>query len=94
MSTVNDTPVDYEALLRGLISLGQYEDENGEYKTTLEYDNYQDVAMVKDGNGKIIGECLALPEDCDDPEAGVFDQFVKAIQQAIENTKEEEASNG
>lgn len=68
------------SLLSGLIELTNIEDKQGRWRITLEYDNSGDRALVKTGDGEVVGECHELFDE--DSEAMVQKQFERAIQQA------------
>lgn len=80
--------------LRKLMHLTQ-EDTDGRWRITLEYDNYQDGAILRLPNGKILSECYILPEEIqkdldkhidggDYPDTVIEAQFEAAINLAFE----------
>ncbi len=70
------------SLFLGLIGLVQ-ESTGGDWRCSLDYDNYQDGARVMDGDGNVIGECYELwPEEMGVDE-GVAWQFSRAIERAL-----------
>lgn len=75
--------------LEGLFNLTKPEGENGKFMVTLEYDNYQDVAIVRNADGKIIGEGLFNNDSFNsDLDMEVDQQFRTAIDAAMKGQDE------
>ena len=62
--------------LRKLIKLTDNESDEGNWRITLDYDNYQDGARVLNGDGVVIAECYDIDKSPDE-------QFIAAIDLAI-----------
>lgn len=75
------------SLLLGLIRMTHNESSKGDWRVSLDYDNYHDGACVLDGDGNVIGECYELPPEEMDPDQGVAWQFARAIETAIQNSE-------
>jgi hypothetical protein len=61
--------------LETLLNMTDNEAEDGSFKVTLDYNNYQDGARIINGNGKIVADCY-------DVGLGPNDQFRKALDKA------------
>lgn len=61
--------------LEFLFNLTDRENEEGSFRATLQYDNYQDGAWVVDGDGNVIGSCHDIDKEPND-------QFRVAIDEA------------
>lgn len=72
-----------KSLIKKLIELTEDESpRRGNWRVTLDYDNYHDGARVLDGDGKVIAECYDSPPNLQPPESAEW-QFLKAIQRAV-----------
>ncbi len=52
--------------LNALIGALDVEAADGGWRVSLEYNNYQDVAYVRNGNGDIIAQCGDVDKDLDE----------------------------
>lgn len=73
-------------LLTGFVQLTDNEAKDGGWRVTLEYDNHQDGALVRDGDGNIIAECYDdMGEDGDGD--GADRQCIEAMRRAAHGIK-------
>lgn len=77
ITTLIDQRDEHKAAFDGLMVIANMESETGEFKVTLDYDNYQDGARIFDGCGDKIGECYEVGMDPDQ-------QFLRAIADSVE----------
>lgn len=79
--------------LLALIAVTENEGNNGKFKVSLEYDNYQDGALIRDATGKLLASCYATnpsppPESDKEPSIAECEwQFRTAIDNLTNGVK-------